>query len=131
MTWILTDKEFAAVRALPASGRYEYLVKHAADEGRIWSLRGDDGWVIGADGHGRELHPVWPHERYAAAAIEGEWDGTRPEPIDIHEWLDKWLPGMVSARRLVAIFPSDQADDAAIDPVEFANDLREELDKLE
>ena len=130
MTWTLTDREFASVLTLPAPDRYEYLVKHAADEGRLWSLKGNDGWALGADAGGRELHPVWPHARYAQAAASGAWAGTRPKSIDIHEWLDRWTTGMIAARRRVAVFPADDADEAAIDPEDFANDLREELEGI-
>ena len=131
MSWVVSDEEFASIRSLPASARYQNLVKHAADEGRLWSLKGAGGWVLGADGDGRELHPVWPHQRYAEAASQGVWADAHPEPIDIHKWLDTWTPGMKAAGRLVAVFPVDQGDEAAIDPEDFALDLREELDKIE
>ena len=131
MSWNLTDQEYAAVRTLPASARYEYLVKHVADEGQLWSLKGPGGWVLGADERGRELHPVWPHPRYAQAATLGDWGDAHPEPIEVHEWLDVWTAGMKDTRRRVAVFPADEADEAAIEPDDFARDLQQELDKLE
>lgn len=60
MSWIPTDREVSAVRRLASAKRYEYLVKHAADQGCLWSLRSEFGWVLGSDDTGRELHPVWP-----------------------------------------------------------------------
>lgn len=131
MTWEVGDTEFAAVRLLPARERYEYLVKRVADRGLLWSLKGDVGWVLGADGSGRQMHPVWPHARFAAAASIGAWAETRPEAIEVHEWLDTWTPGMNQAGRLVAVFPTDRGDEAAVDPNEFASALRSELDQIE
>jgi uncharacterized protein DUF2750 len=131
MSWTPPDHEVAAVRQLSSAKRYAYLVKHAADQGCLWSLRSESGWVLGSDGTGRELHPVWPHATYAAGAAVDLWSGSYPERIEIHEWLDEWVPSMLKAGRLVAVFPSAGDDDVAIEPDQFATDLQQELDKIE
>ena len=127
----VSDEEFNAVTALPSDVRYEHLVKQVADWSMIWSLKSPDGWVVGGDDSGRELHPVWPHERYAAAAAIDAWKGTAPAGIEIHEWLEVWTAGMVEAGRLVAVFPTDRGDYTAIDPRAFADDIATELARIE
>ena len=94
-------------------------------------LRSETGWVVARDQLGRELHPVWPHPKFADSAAVDEWAGSRPEPIEIHDWLDVWTPGILESGRLVVVFPSGGSDDVAIDPGQFAADLQEELDKIE
>jgi hypothetical protein len=131
MTYHLNEKQYEAVRRLPAASRYEHLVKRAADTGEIWALQSDDGWVIGADDDGRELFPVWPHPRYAEASATGSWQGSTPAPIDIHDWLKSWTPELADASRLVGIFPVDDQPGAAIDPASFAADIEDELSLYE
>ena len=119
------------MRRLPASKRLEYLVKRVADQREIWSLRNADGWVLGADDTGREMHPVWPHPRYAEASAIGSWAGTQPGRISIRDWLGPWTEGMTREGKLVAIFPTDQADEAAIAADDLAQAIRVELEKVE
>lgn len=57
MNWVPTDIEVAAVRRLEVSKRYQYLIKHAVDQGRLWSLRSEAGWVVARDHLGREVAP--------------------------------------------------------------------------
>ncbi len=43
MAWVVNDKEFGAVSALPGARRYDYLVKRVADRGELWSLGNEGG----------------------------------------------------------------------------------------
>jgi hypothetical protein len=99
MSWTPSDKEVAALVAADARVRYEYFVKHVADVESVWSLRGESGWVLAAGESGRELVPVWPHARYAATCISGEWAGSAPESIQLSVWLDRWTPGNDQGRQ--------------------------------
>lgn len=125
MSWRLTDPEFEHVRRATPAERLKYLVNHVADERAIWSLRNADGWVVGADDDGRELVPVWPHQRYAAAEAVGPWADTKPARIALRDWLQTWTPGMTRDGRLVAVFPASSGDEAAMDPGLLADALRE------
>ena len=62
MTLNVSDREFAAVSALPPAERYAHFVKRAADTEEVWSLRSRDGWALAGDS-ARQLIPVWPHPR--------------------------------------------------------------------
>ena len=83
MSWILTEKEMAAVMAMDGPKRYEYFIKKAVDQQVIWSLWQDDGWAVLADDAGRQFVPVWPHEKYAEAYAVGGWNGYAPKAIEL------------------------------------------------
>ena len=131
MTYRLNDKQFEAVRRLPPVKRYEHLVKRAADQAQLWALCTDEGWTLGADDDGRVFLPVWPHPRYAEASATDRWEGGTPVAIEIHDWLQSWTPDLVASSRLVGIFPVDGQPGAAIDPLAFAADLKDELALIE
>jgi len=131
MSWELGDKEFAAVLSLTDRKRYDYFIKHVADWGEVWSLYGNDGWVLASDEAGRELIPIWPHSRYAAACADGIWSATQPKAIDIHDWQAIWIPGILNDKRMVAVFPLPNNKGIPLPPGELKHDLDEALSEIE
>jgi hypothetical protein len=131
MGWQLSSQEFAALLLAPPPKRYSYFVKHAADEARLWSLRSPTGWVVAATDSGREIHPVWPHLRFAEACATNEWTDASAEPIPVQDWLVRWTPGMVQAGRAVAVFPTPDDRGTLVEPGDLAADLEEELSLIE
>lgn len=127
----LSDQQFEAVRKLSVEKRYVHLVKRAGAMGELWSLRAEDGWVVGADESGREFVPVWPHPRYAEAAADGAWATATPAPISTSEWLERRTADLTRLSRLVGVFPVEGGPNAVIDPEAFAADLLEELALVE
>ena len=79
MTKVVKDQEFVAVTALTAPARYSHFIEQVADWEIVWSLRGQDGWVLAAADDGQLLAPVWPHSRYAEACANGDWSNAAPE----------------------------------------------------
>lgn len=123
----VNDKELSAVISLTASERYSYLVKKVADAERLWSLGDASGWVLMSDDQGKELVPVWPHERYAEACATGTWAGAVPQPIELLKWMENWLPGLVRDGRQVAAFPTPENKGMVVSPSQMKDDLEEEL----
>src|SRR5579884_1598964 len=123
MTRKLTDKEFAAVSALPGPKRYSHFVKQVADWEQVWSLRNVDGWVTSEDDNGRRTLPVWPHPRYAEACASNEWSGTAPASIVLTDWIEKWLPGMRADGLHVAVFPVSPEKSVVVSPDRLLHDL--------
>jgi uncharacterized protein DUF2750 len=121
------DKEFESVFALPPARRYEHFIKRVVDWGEVWSLGCEQGWGLGADDEGHELVPVWPHERYAAACIAGDWARYQPRAISLEDWLEKWTPGMERDGRLVAVFPTPDRQSTPVEPQRLRQDLEREL----
>lgn len=130
MTRRIEAREVSALVQLSGGERYEYFVKKAADCQEVWSLGGDDGWVM-AEADGQEAVPVWPHPAYAEMCATGSWQGHEPRPIPLSDWLEKWTPGLTRDGRGVAVFPLPEDRGVRVSPEYLENDLREELAKYE
>jgi hypothetical protein len=131
MTWIPRDEEIKSVLALDGAKRYGYCVKKAADQQQLWSLGQENGWALASDDVGRELVPVWPHEKFAFVCANGIWAGYQAKAIDLDAWLERWIPGMEKDTRLIAVFPTPQDKGVVVEPRRFETDLREELAQYE
>lgn len=129
MGWTPSEKEALSIARLHAAERFEYAVKHMADEGALWSLW-SDGWALCEDA-GHALHvPVWPHPVYAGACVLDLWEGFAPRSIGLVEWLERWTDGLIRDERLIAVFPTTQDKGVSIDPAAFARALERESERL-
>jgi hypothetical protein len=131
MPYILQDKEFAAVMSLGPGQRYQHLVGRIADFEEVWSLAGEDGWVLLGDDEGRELVPIWPHPRYAEVCASAEWPGATPKLIGLLDFLDKWCPGLERDNRLIAAFPDASINSTVVPPNRLLDDVRQALSEVE
>jgi hypothetical protein len=125
------DPEFTSVSALPAPERYGHFVKQVVDFEAVWSLRNASGWVLSGDADGRELVPVWPHARYAAACATDEWADCEPIAIPLDQWLSRWLPGIQRDQTLVAVFPVPGVGEIPTSADRLLQDLEAELQHYE
>lgn len=131
MSWTPNDKEIESVIRLPASERYKYFVKKAADTEQVWSLRKDAGWATSADDAGQICVPVWPHAKYAAACANENWAEYEPHSIELDAWLERWLPGMQRDGRLAAVFPTPTSQTVNVPPDRLKGDIEAELELYE
>ena len=131
MPRIINDEELASVVSLAAPDRYSYFIKQSADLESIWSLSEGDGWVLMNDDHGKELVPIWPHERFAASCATEKWANAVPRLIELDKWLANWIPGMLRDGRQIAVFPTPEDKGIAVRPSQLKEDLEEELLKYE
>src|SRR6476620_996198 len=95
--------EIEAVLRLPGEKRYEYFIKRVADANKLWGLW-DDGWAMGVTDKGQRTIPVWPAAEYAEACRQGDWVIYTPRAIDLHEFMDDFLPRLVRDGVRVSIF---------------------------
>jgi hypothetical protein len=107
------------------------LVTQAADCEALWGLRDETGWVALADDSQAPGFPVWPHPDYAMECATDTWLGCVPTEIDVHEFVEDWLPDMVVRGVMVAVFPTPSMSGVFISPNEFKIILLEELAKYE
>jgi Protein of unknown function (DUF2750) len=131
VNWVVNEKEFESLIRSDADTRYSYFVKRVADWQELWTLANEDGYALVADDTGRELVPVWPHARFAQACASDAWDGYSPRAIDLHAWIDQWLPGMERDGRRPAVFPVPGTKSVAVTPQRLRSDLEHELATLE
>ena len=88
MGWRVDEDELLRVRALDVDARYAYAINKASEQGELWTLASDDGWVVSTNPDGVSMIPVWPHERFAAFEATGEWADAIPERVAL---ADEWL----------------------------------------
>ena len=128
---MINIREIESVVNLAGSERYSYFIKRVADSQKVWSLRNKDGWVLASDVGGNEVVPVWSHIEYAKLCVNGEWQNCVPEFINLQNWLDRWIPGMIKDKRKVGVFPTLVCKGVVINREKLFTDLNEELSKIE
>jgi len=129
-TYLLTPREYAAVSGLPGPQRYRHFVERSSDGACVWGLKDPSGWVSVADSAGTPGFPVWPHPDYANACAVGAWAGLAPAAIDVHEFVERWLPDMAELSVLVAVFPTAQMPGVMVHALQLAQDLSRSLSTM-
>jgi hypothetical protein len=129
MSYELTSSEKSAVSMLSPEGRYDYFVNKVARNGEVWSLEGDDGWVVMRSEDGDECLPVWPHADFAAQWADGDWAGCRPAAIELDTWMERWTPGMEQDGTLLAVFPDEEGEGTIVTPTELHASIEGALKK--
>jgi hypothetical protein len=127
----LNPNQFASVSALAGPERYKHFVARVADWQLVWGLKDQDGWVSAADDEGNPGVPVWPHPQYALACASGAWAGNSPAPIEVHEFLERWLPSMAEDGVLVAVFPTITMRGIFVPALQLQQAIEDELSGIE
>lgn len=126
MSHALTSQQFQDVLAMDADDRYEYLVTQVANQGQIWSLRSDRGWVMVSTDE-EECLPVWPSAEFAKPWINQDWSDCEPVAIDLDAWIKRWLPGMQKDGIALAVFPGTDENGMVVEPDELRDSLSHAL----
>jgi hypothetical protein len=90
-------------------------------------LRNASGWVSASDDLGNSGFPVWPHPDYAAACASGEWVNNSPQAVDVHEFVNDWLPDMGAKGVSIIVFPTVTMRGVVVKALDLAQRLRNEL----
>jgi hypothetical protein len=122
MPYPINSKHFEGVIKLDPERRYAYTVKRVADWAELWTLESSP-LEKGAD----EAIRIWPHSHFAEMCNE---EPTKPIRIEVHEWIDHWIPALDRMRRPISIFPFNDSG-KIISADAFRRDLKEELSKIE
>ncbi|MDR3003753.1 MAG: DUF2750 domain-containing protein [Acidovorax sp.] len=130
-SYSLHRQQFQAVSALASHQRYRHFIARVSDWQHVWGLKHEDGWVTASDNNGNLASPFWPHPDYAMACTGREWAGNSPASIEVHHFLNRWLPGMEKDGLLVAVFPTPTMQGAVVAPRQLQRDIEEELSRLE
>jgi hypothetical protein len=86
---------------------------------------------MGVTNDGRKTIPVWPAAEYADACRQGDWKIYEPKSIDLHEFMDEFLPSLVRDGIRVSIFDTPSEASVLVDDDELLDDLKYELSKIE
>lgn len=118
--------EFEAVINKPPNIRYEYFIKKVVDFEEVWGLY-NDGWATALDEGGNQLIPFFPKKEFAESCAKNEWEGYKPEVIDLTEFINDWLSGMSNDGIKPSIFPNDD-NTVVLNIDELLSDLENELE---
>jgi hypothetical protein len=89
------------------------------------------GWVVAEDDEGTQHFPIWPHQRFAEACATGPWQGEKPVPLDVDEWVAGWLPDLEEDGIRVAVFQTPDDQGVGVAPSRLKRDLDAELAQFE
>ena len=127
----LNPKQLATVSALPGPDRYQHFVGRVADWQLVWSLKDQNGWVSAADDDGNLAFPFWPHPDYAVACATDNWASNSPDSIEVHEFLEHWLPSMARDGVAVAVFPTPTMRGTTVPALQLQQAIQDELLRIE
>lgn len=123
MSFTLTTTERDKTLALSNYQRYQYFIDMVSEQGEIWSLANDEGWVT-LSAEGDNCLPIWPHADYAAQWATGDWSDCTPKNITLEVWLKRWTKGLKNDETLLVVFPNLEEEALLVDPEELDDDLR-------
>lgn len=109
--------------------RYEYFIHRVCETKVVWALY-KDGWASVGQDEGEPIIPLWPHTAYAEAFAIGAWTGFMPRRIELHEFLEAWIPGLRENGIEPAIFPVTTGNSVLVSLDDLDANLREELAKV-
>ena len=128
---VLSQKEVDAVLMTDAPTRMLYTVKRVADWEEIWTLTTIDGFVLLGSNDGVERVPVWPFIEFAQQCCNGKWADAKPFCISLDKFMNKWIPGMITDQRQVAVFPTPNDQATVLSATNFKAVLDEALSEFE
>ncbi|CAA7196727.1 DUF2750 domain-containing protein [Chryseobacterium potabilaquae] len=125
-----TNKKIANILKMTEDERYDYFIRKVTDFEEIWGLS-DDGWALLGDDNGNQILPLWPEKEFAKLCAIDQWKDYKPESIELDNFIEKWIPGMINDKTLVNIFLTPDAKGTVINPNDLYSDLQEELEQYE
>jgi len=120
-------KEFEAMINQPANIRYEYFIKKVVDSELVWGLY-ENGWSVTEDDKGNKLLPFWPKKEFAEFCAINVWVNYPSESMDLHEFIDEFLPRLKEDGYKPSIFFNNN-DSAVLEVDTLIGDLKAELEK--
>jgi hypothetical protein len=99
----INEKEIQQVVSLPGEKRYKYFLNKVADTGLVWGLY-NNGWALAEDNLGRKVLPLWPASEYAKMCANAFWEGYKPEPVDVYDFLNSYINELRQEGILIAVF---------------------------
>lgn len=129
MSYKLHHKHLENVFRLSSKERYDHFILKVCDWEEIWYLKNsEDNFVTKyVKDENVGYFPVWPHPDYAKKFGEDEEIPVSPANIDLHEFIDRWLPGLSHDGFKVGVLPNLATTVWVIDPLDLRADLKEEL----
>lgn len=122
----INSQEINSVLNLSNLERFKHFVKRSCDWEEIWTLKGESGWVT-SESEGRKCLVVWPNLAYAELFIKGDWENAKPELIELNNFIENWVPGMVQDGICLGVFPNLELDAIVISADRILPEIKQEL----
>lgn len=106
----ITSNEFVSISKLQPEDRFEYALQKIVENGELWGLYGNNGWLL-LQAEDDACLPIWPSEAFAQAWEKNEFPDCKPKSIKLDIWLSQWLPGMQNNGTLVLVFPLSEDEE--------------------
>jgi len=129
MPWNPSEREIASVIGADTGHRYEYWIHRVCETKAVWALY-HEGWASVAGDDGQQMIPFWPHQAFANAFATGAWAGFEARKIDLHDFLETWIPGMRKQAIEPAIFPVTGGSSAIVTLDNLDANLLHELNEV-
>lgn len=111
-----------------AEERYSYFIRKVADFEEVWGLY-NEGWAMLEDNKEQNIIPFWPEEAFAQLCAEGVWESYQPKPIELNNFIEKWLPGMEKDGKSAGIFYNPEGKGIVVQPDKLLGAIQEELEQ--
>lgn len=125
-----TNKKIENILKMTEDERYDYFIRKVADFEQMWGLN-NDGWALLGDDNGNQILPLWPEKEFAELCAVEQWKNFKPESIDLNNFLEKWVPGMMKDQTLVNVFLTPDAKGSVVSSETLGKDLEEEAQQYE
>jgi len=109
---------------------YQRFIEDIQESGQVWGLQSEEGWVVvdSTEFEESEVMPFWSDEAYAKNHCVGEWEEFKPVAMDLEEFVEDWLAGMIEDGILVGPNWNDDLEGMEVEPEEIAERLGAEPD---
>lgn len=113
---------------LSSEEKYNYFISKVTDFEEIWGLY-KDGWALLGKGTEKLVFPFWPEKEFASLNVFNEWNGYEPKIIKLDDFLEKWIPGLISDNIEISIFYHTDSNDILVSAEKLAKDIKLELEQ--
>lgn len=125
-----TNKKIENILKMSESERYDYFVRKVADFEQLWGLN-NNGWALLGDDKGNRILPIWPEKEFAQLCAVDQWKSYSPEVIELNNFLEKWIPGMLNDKTMLNVFLTPNSKGTVVSPDQLDEDLQDELEQYE
>ncbi len=125
-----TNKKIVNILKMSEDERYNYFIRKVADFEELWGLS-DNGCALLGDNDGNRVLPLWPEKEFAELCAVDQWQGYKPEVIELDNFIEKWIPGMLNDKTSINVFSTPNAKGTVILPNDLYSDLQDELEQYE
>lgn len=113
------DDEYAAVPTMTDEELLEYFLYSILETDEVWGLKDGPHWII-REMDGRETLPLWPFKRFAAEAVDGEWQDFNAGAESLEFFIYNTLNQLAAQDAMVEIMPRKSQVGCLINPRRLA-----------